>query len=225
MIVSIPMRRRLGVLFAGCAAALICTPAHASATFATFSIQPVTQNAAQGGTGAFDVVVTDNGPGSLSIAGFAFEISAGAGVTFTSADFNTGVTYPYIFLGDSFDQNDTPPDPLFSQLAPLKAGDGTFDGAGITLISGQSFGLGDVLFSVSPTAALGPVTISFIGTPAVADGNNLSDAGGNSIPVSTFSSGTINITAASVPEPSSILLTLAGAGALAGWARRKRRVA
>jgi hypothetical protein len=64
-----------------------------------------------------------------------------------------------------------------------------------------------------------------LGLRRVADGNNLSDPAGNAIPVSGFTSGTIDIIGASVPERSSILSTMAGAGALAEWVRRKRRAA
>lgn len=221
-------KRKIGMLFVSCAAALICAPAYADVTFAAFSIEPVTQNVLQGGTGSFDLVVTDDGPGSISVQSSAFEISVGTGVTITGADFSTGATYPYIFTGDSFAIINGIP--LYSNPLPaqtLTGGDGTNDGAGITLTPGESLGLADVLFSVSPSAALGPVAISFIGTPTVADSNNLSDPNGTAIPVATFTGGTIDIVSASssTPEPSSILLTLAGAGALAGWARRKRRAA
>jgi len=77
-----------------------------------------------------------------------------------------------------------------------------------------------VLFNVSPTATTGPFTISFTGSPTVADGNNLSDPSGNNIPVDTLTSGTINIT--STPEPSSLLMLLAGTAALAALARCRR---
>jgi hypothetical protein len=92
-------------------------------------------------------------------------------------------------------------------------------GSGVTLTSGESLALGDVLFNVSPTAATGPFTVSFTGTPAVADANNLSDPSFNPINVDTFTSGTIDIS--SVPEPSSLFLMLGGAAALALAARRR----
>jgi hypothetical protein len=155
-------KHRLGVLFAGCAAVFMSTPAHATTTF---SIQPAGLISAPSGTGAFDVVLTNNGPSSISVAAFSFEITAGAGVTLTSADFATGVN-SYIFAGDSFDIDNSAT--LYTNLLPAQnvvADDHTEDGAGITLASGESLALGDVLFSVSPTTSAGPVSLSLLGRP------------------------------------------------------------
>jgi len=96
----------------------------------------------------------------------------------------------------------------------LDGSDVTNDGAGITLTSGQSLALGRVLFDISPTAATGPFTVSFTGTPAVTDANSLSDPAGAPVSVDSFTSGTITITSSSVPEPSSLLLVLGGMAAL-----------
>jgi hypothetical protein len=209
------MKRILGILIASCAAAFTCSPAGAT----TFSIQPSAVSASPGSSGnAFDVVLTNNGPGSITVGIFAFEVSVtDADVNLTGADFSTGAT-AYIFAGHSFDQDNSLPLNLPSSGQTLDASDSyDISGSGVTLTSGESLALGEVLYSVSPTAVAGPVTVSFTGTPSVSDGNNLSDPSFNAINVDTFTSGTITIT---TPEPSSIFLTLAGMAALAALRRR-----
>lgn len=209
------MKRILGILIASCAAAFTCSPARAT----TFSIQPSAVLAPPGSSGAFDVLLTNNGPGSITVGIFAFEVSvADTDLNLTGADFSTGAS-PYIFAGHSFDQDNS----LllnFSSGQTLDASDSyDISGSGVTLTAGESLALGEVLYSISPTAAPGPVTVSFTGTPSVADANNLSTPSFNAINVNTFSGGTITI--GSVPEPSSIFLTLAGIAALAATRRRR----
>jgi hypothetical protein len=214
------MKRTLGVFIAACAAVLFCSAARASTTY---SIQPPTVGASRGDVGdAFDVVLTNSGPSSISVAGFFFEVSVtDPDITLTGADFSTG-SFTYIFAGDSFDQNN------FLALnttsgSTLDGSDSTNDGAGITLMSGQSLALGRVLFNISPTAATGPFTVSFTGTPAVTDANSLSDPAGAPITVGSFTSGTITITSSSVPEPSSLWLVLGGMVAVAVRRTREAR--
>jgi hypothetical protein len=196
----------LGFLAAAC---MFCAaPAHATLII---SVEPVT--AAPGTTGGtFDVLLTDSGSAGVSVAGFIFQIqSSNPAITFTGT-FTSTATANYIFSGNSLfgPEIDTQTSPsLISQ--DLAASGSTI------LNSGDVVGLGQVFFNVSPTAAPGPVTISFTGGAA---GNDLSDPTGNNIPVTTFTSGTINVT--STPEPSSVLMMLAGVGALAAWNRRRR---
>jgi hypothetical protein len=78
-----------------------------------------------------------------------------------------------------------------------------------------------VLFNVSPTAATGPFTVSFTGTPAVSDANNLSDPSFNPINVDALTHGTIDIS--SVPEPASLFLALGGLAALVARRRISQR--
>jgi hypothetical protein len=208
------MNRTLGILIASCAAVLICSPARASTSF---SISPSTFDALPGDVGdAFDVVFTNLGPGSITVAGFAFEVSVtDTDITLTGADFSTSA-YPYIFAGDSVDEDLSVPLNLPTSGQTLDAND-TYDlSGGITLTSDESLALGEVLFSVSPTAATGPFTVSFTGIPAPSDANNLSDPSGNAINVDSFIDGTIDITGSteSVPEPSSFFLVLAGIAAV-----------
>jgi hypothetical protein len=207
------MNRALGILVASCAVMLVCSPARATTIF---SIQPTTF-AAPGSTGnAFDVVLTNSGPGSIEVGGFSFEVSVtNPAISLTGADF-TPIVAPYIFAGNSFDE-DLPIALNSTSGATLDASD-TYETAlsGVTLISGESLSLGEVLYNVAANASAGSFAVSFTGTPSVADANNLADNNGNAIDVGTFTSGTINI----VPEPSSLLLLLAGTAALAGLRRR-----
>jgi hypothetical protein len=216
------MKRTLGVFIASCVVALICSPVRAGAIL---SVVPATIPANPGdGADGFDVVLTNTGS-SITVASFNFEVSVTTpNITLTGASFST-VADPYIFAGHSFDQDILTP-LNFTSGQTLDAND-TYDvpGSGVTLTNGESLSLGYVMFSVANSATAGPFAVSFTGTPNVTDANNLSDPSGNPVPISTFSGGTIDISGATTPEPSSFLLTLAGAGALAGWTRRRRRVA
>jgi PEP-CTERM motif-containing protein len=161
-------------------------------------------------------VLTNNGPSSISVAGFFFEVSVtDPDITLTGADFSTGA-FTYIFAGDSFDQSNSLP-LNFTSGQTLDGSDSTNDGAGITLTSGESLALGRVLFNISPTAATGPFTVSFTGGT---DSNNLSNPAGGPVSVDNFTSGTITITSSTVPEPASLFLVLGGMAALV--VRRRR---
>ena len=113
--------------------------------------------------------------------------------TSRGADFST-VAYPYIFAGDSFDEN---------YSLPL-----------------NFTGLGDVLFDVADDATPGPFTVSFTGSTGVANLNSLSDDAGDAISVDTFSGATGTV-ASPAPEPGTALL-LGGALSILGLLRRKR---
>jgi hypothetical protein len=54
-----------------------------------------------------------------------------------------------------------------------------------------------VLFDVAPSAATGKFDVVFSGFPAT----SLSDPSANDVPITTFDSGSIQIEAATVPEP------------------------
>jgi hypothetical protein len=205
------MKHSLYAVVAICGVALLCPPAHATTTY---SISPATVTAAPGDTGdSFDVMFTNNGPGSLSVAAFAFEVSvADPDITLTGASYST-VVQPYIFAGNSlFQMNSIPLG--FCNLTgcspqTMDALDVTNDGSGVTVAPGQSADLGTILFNVANPAQAGPFTVSFTGQVSdVANANNLSDPLGNGISVDFFSSGTIDV--APVPLPSSLLLTLLG---------------
>jgi hypothetical protein len=169
------------------------------------------------------VIFTNNGPGSLSVAGFSFGVSVDdTDITLTGTSFST-VAYPYIFAGDSFDEISGFPiddigDVVITSSQELAGTDITNDGAGFVIGSGDSADLGEVLFSVADPAATGQFTVSFFGgidptIPPVVNPlsalNNLADPSGNGISVDSYTGGTISI-ASPVPEPPSFLLALSG---------------
>ncbi len=102
-------------------------------------------------------------------------------VSFVSADTLT-TSQPYIFLGNSFDvQNSLPLN--FTSGASLVGSDITASFLNMSVGAGQTLALGRVLYNVSPTAALGPFTVTF--TTQAGD-NNLSQADGTNIPIEHF---------------------------------------
>lgn len=171
-------------------------------------------SATPGSTGdTLDVLLTDSGSPGVSIAGFNFTIqSSNPAITFTGV-FDSTATAPYIFAGNSVIGPE-----IDGQLTPTVTAFDFAASGSTTLNSGDVVGLGQVFFNVSSTAASGPITVSFVTSGGTAD-NDLSSALGDDVPISTFTSGTINVT--STPEPSSLLMILAGAGALAAWKRRR----
>jgi hypothetical protein len=161
-----------------------------------------------GSAGTLEVDIQNTGGASIVIGGFNFEIGADSDIDFTAADFSTSA--PYIFAGDSFDQAISV---LLNTSLPgssLSAGDISNSGDGDTLGAGQTAGLALLTFNVSPTAALGPVTVSFFTDPS---DTNLSDQNGNDIPIDSFVSGTIDV----VPEPSGAAMLLAALMGLGAW--------
>jgi hypothetical protein len=187
-------------------AGVLCSiPAYGDLIVSTESV-----SAAQGSTGnTFDVLLTDTGPSSVSIGGFIFEIATSdPDITFTGAFISTA-TAPYIFAGNSLFGPE-----IDTQISPSLIAQDLAATGSTSLTSGETVGLGQIFFNVSPTAATGPFAVSFTGGTA---GNDLSDPTGKSIPINTFTGGTITI---NTPEPSSIFLTLAGIAALAALRRR-----
>jgi hypothetical protein len=92
-----PRLGRLAMLALGLAA-LAAAPGRAPAAL-IMTVQSVT--VLPGTTGnALDVTLTNTGPSSVQIGGFAFELTTSAGITFTGATTATA-TAPYIFGGSS----------------------------------------------------------------------------------------------------------------------------
>jgi hypothetical protein len=197
----------LSLTFAG----LLAPAASASVIYSITPIQPV---AAPGDIGdAFEVIVTNTGPASISVAGFTFAISTtDPDITFTSAITST-TTDPYIFAGDSFDNHVSIPLNLNSGMS-LKANDETFDNTGITIGASSSMALGRVFYNVSGGAIVpGSFTVAFVTDPGM---NSLSTpAPTSSITIDTLQSETILI---DTPEPGALLLV--PGGLLALWWKR-----
>jgi hypothetical protein len=196
------------------------SPSRAHAGF-VFNVESVSATAGSMND-KLDVTLTNTGSSAVTIGGFAFEISAGSGVTFTAVDIST-TTVPYIFAGNSGfgpDISNQPPNLPGNMLAALDFY--ATPGLGISLAAGETVGLGDVHFNVSLTAS-GPVAISFLGYPDT----NLSDAAGNNISLtgSTLTGGTITVTPSSVPEPTSLAMTAIALAIGLGYCQSRRRTA
>jgi hypothetical protein len=163
--------------------------------------------ASPGSAGMIEVDVQNTGGSSVVVGGFNFEISGDSDIDFTAAGFATFA--PYIFAGDSFDQANSAPLNT-STGSSLSASDLSNSGNGDTLGAGQTAGLALVTFIVSPTAAPGPVTVSFSTDPA---DTSLLDPNGDAITIDTFASGTIDV----IPEPSTAAMLLAALMGLGAW--------
>jgi hypothetical protein len=178
---------------------------------------------AANGTGFVDVLISSNGTLTDLMASFSFEFQISAptlngALRFSAVQSNseTTATGPdYVFLGDSQNFN-------AQQLIPseqtLVGGDGA---SGNVNIAGGPFLMARLELehlTGTPLAAVGETfTISL--TPGNSD---FLDENVLSLTQGTHSSGTITITSAAVPEPTSTAVLLAGSVAGLWWRRRKR---
>ncbi len=173
-------------------------PRSASADF-VFNVQDVIYSA--GATGAsLDILFTNTGPTSVTIGGFSFELTVG-NTAITFQDVTTGTSpSPYIFgslglSGPSIGTVVTGQDIMASDLD-------SFIDSGTTVASGQTVGLGHLLFDVAGNAAAGTYAVSLVGYPA----SSLSDPFSNNIPITSLNDGSITIQGQGVPEPASMVL-------------------
>ncbi len=208
------MKNTLAFILCICAALTAMSQAKADAMFA---FTPISISASDTG-GAFDVTLTNTGLSSLSIAGFSFEVTVGnSGFTLLSVDETT--TASYIFAGNSL----FGPDLGFNGTGQtIQAADVTADFGNVIIGAGTTVGLGHVTFSMLPATGMGNYDLTFTGGAA---SNSLSDADGNLVPSDSTARGTINVMAGTtgvVPEPSTFILMLTAAGALAILRRRAR---
>lgn len=209
---------RLGIVLS--LVTLLGWPAHGHADLV---IQAQNSMAVPGGTGAFDVTITNNGIGGLSydVDGFSIDLSvlASTGVQFTSV--TMGTSNPYLFV--------TPGPPPFSfdtfPNTNFIASDAEFAPPGFTTIApGQTFGLAHVSYSVSPGAS--PLSSAVVTFGPATDVSGTTSAGGNPpIGAGDFVTvpGTISIGQASVPEPSALALMGIGGSILLMTARRRKK--
>ncbi len=173
--------------------------------------------AAPGTSGSFDVLLVDTDPAGTAgynVAGDSLQlVLSGTAVQFTNATINT-VSAPYIFTksvdGDfGF--------PLFTNTLPATvlmtsdAGDVAGGYPGYTTVNpGETFGLANVSFTVSPTFS-SPESITFVLTSGA---TSLSDRDGVPIPFTALNGSISSTVSMSIPEPSS--LTQGTIAALAG---------
>jgi hypothetical protein len=180
-----------------------------------YSIVPIGPAPAAGSNGnVLEVLLSNSGPSGISLSTFSFGVTTtDTDVSFVSADTLT-TSQPYIFLGNSFDvQNSIPLN--FTSGASLVGSDITASFSNMTVGAGQTLALGRVLYNVALNAALGPFMVSF--TTEAGD-NSLSQADGTNVPIDTLQGTTVTVGAAT-PEPATLLLIPAGLLALA-WRKR-----
>jgi hypothetical protein len=190
-------------------AALALTLLAASPLFAAGITMSLTSAiAAPGSTGnSFEVDLTNLGPTPVTVGGFSFELLITTS-DISLTDVSTLTATPYIFLGNStFGPDLSGP----SSGQAIDASDVfSVPMAGTTLDSGDSFGLGHVLFDVSSGAVPGIFAVDLAKFPQ----STLSDAAGNNLDVDQLSPGQITISGATVPEPRSLWLLSIGAIAI-----------
>jgi hypothetical protein len=177
---------------------------------------------APGSSGSFDLLLMNTnalGGASYDVAADSFGLSlvGPLSVTFTGVSINTVV--PYIYVTSGTTQGGGP-----LSLGPFPntqftAFDSEFASPGFQTVNpGDTFGLANVAYAVSPTTPNGTDTITLVGLATT-----LSDVNGSAIPF-TISNGSLRVGAA-IPEPSALIqaatAALIGLGAL--WWRRRAR--
>jgi hypothetical protein len=172
---------------------------------------------APGSSGSFDVLITSTG-GTFNVASDTVELSllGLSGVTFTGVSIDTVTPYIYGALsattaGSTF---------TFSTFPGTQFE--TFDfilSTGATTIGpGDSFGLVNVQYSVAADAVVGS-------SGALTFGPDTSLADPTGLPVAfTPQNGSITVTGAVIPEPSSVALMAIGCAAIVVSSARKRRM-
>jgi hypothetical protein len=182
-------------VLAGLACLVFSSPVRADIMAVSIQ-QPISVTAGTGG--GFDVFLTNVSGPDVVVGGFNFELdSVSADVTFLDAT-TAGATY--IFQGNSFADAFLGGDIAISASPNLVAADSVNTPfTGTTIAAGTTVDLGHVLFTTSARSQTEGVGIGFGIT-------NLSDPNGVDIPIATLTGATIDITAATVPEPSSALL-------------------
>jgi hypothetical protein len=210
------VRRLLTLLLAGISVYVLGSAAVRAAVI--LSVQSVNADAGSSGN-ALDVELTNSGPDALAVGGFSFGIvTANPNISFTDA--GTLTTAAYVFAGNSIFGPDLTG--LTSGQSLIASDAFNIPLSGISLSSGNTVGLGHILFDVSPLAAAGTFPVNLEVFPMT----SLSDPSGNTVNIDSLLSGQITISGAeAVPEPSSLVLFFAGAlflgtGLLSGRASR-----
>jgi hypothetical protein len=201
------------ILLAGMALSLLA-PASGHASL-ILSVQSATAAAGSSGN-SFDVQLSNSGPSTVTIAGFSFGILT-ANINISFRDANISTSSPYIFGSNSLFGPDLTGPTSGQSLStsdvfaiPL---------AGTILGAGTTFGVGHILFDVSPGATAGTSAVTLAGFPV----SSLSDPAGNNVVIETLSPGQITITGTGVPEPSTLATVFAGMGLILGHGRRSLR--
>jgi len=159
------------------------------------SIDPVTSKVTPGSTNdAFDVTLTSDT--NIMVAGFSFGISPlPPDLTFT--DVTTSTVSPYIFAGHSLFGPS-----IASPSAPTASDEYDVFGSGVTVAANTTVGLGQVVFSVAPTAPSETLAVNF--DPYA---TSVTDPDGNLLDFTT-TSGFVDVSSQSnvITEPPAILV-------------------
>ncbi len=212
-----------------CAIALICSLCIANAK-AGIIVEVGDASISAGGTGYVDVLVSSDGSDVLDSFSILAEISGSASngsLIFDSTTIDVVGESNYVFSSDPSSGGqiifvDADP-PAFSTQVSVSDSTETF--SGVTLNSSTKL-LARLALShstVTASAAVGDTfTITLINTTGSSIDTQFFDIGGSPIAISTNNVGTVTITAAAVPEPSSflVLLTL---GTAVGIRRGRRQ--
>jgi hypothetical protein len=226
-----------------CLCAFLSVPA---AAFGDIIVDVQDASISAGGTGFIDVLISSTGTDNLYLTSYHFEITgsvANGELQFRPNAFQTNVQQsvvapvPYVFSGDTNSGNffANRQDPTLTQII---GGDSTLSGTGISLTSTQALlaRLQVEHITGTPLAAVGDAfTVKLInddnGTPVdfTDDSTYFLDDSLNNLaidPLSYSGSGTITITSAAVPEPSTFGVLGFASIAFIGkrWRRRSHRI-
>jgi hypothetical protein len=183
-------------------------------------LQVENSSAPPGGTGSFDVILSDTA-GTFAVSGFQVELSVpgASGVHFSGVDTST-TTAPYLFgtLQTPPLSFDTFPNTTFT-ASDSDATPPFF----VTLNPGDEFGLAHVTYTVDTGTTLGtlvPVSIVTGGTFLFDNTTPIP----NSIPYTPVN-GTITVTVSTIPEPSTVVTAAIGGTCFlaVSWLRARRR--
>ena len=170
-------------------------------------------------SGSFDITLTNSGASTVQITSDAVGVSLqgpGTGVNFTDATFSSPTGLPYLFT-PSLDQDNGLT--LYSNSLPsqtLTLGDSSSNALGfVDVAPNATLLLGYVSFKIDPGAAAGLYAIHFDPTST-----NFADTSRDVLTPTTVDG---SITLASVPEPSTLMLSAIAAAALVAWRTTRRR--
>jgi hypothetical protein len=163
-------------------------------------------------SGSFDIVLNVTAPtDEVDIGAFSFDIlAASPRISFTRAGTMTTVAR-YIYLGNSFADNNG--FPLATKTGQeLIASDTPNNGTPAFLFGGEIVSLGDVSYSIAPSAGPIPIVITFLSA-----GTSLSDTFGNPVAFTA-------VNGALIPEPAhlTLLAVCLGVFLVTGSPRRAR---
>jgi len=216
--------RRLGRSLAALVlvGAAIVAPRLANAGTIEFSIgnESAPTNGITGGTGSFDVLITDSGSDAIGQFGMDIFLNSGASsIAFTGASV-TATVAPYVFAGNSSLISNSS-SPFFDSN---EASNSDLTNSGTTTLGESAFALLEVTYTVPAGTAAGDYSITFNQddptTDPFADFTSTTNTSPTDTSPGLAPAGAIVVT---TPEPSSIALLVLGAVGLFGFRRLRRQ--